>query len=203
MNTPQIFHLEGDIWLVPCMASFSRNKFHPLAVPADVKIKKAHHRSEKNWNAVEDEILKKIIESKGTKVWNTVAKELNTLYYAGKEIRRGRHCRERWYNHLDPKLIKGDWTDKEDIFILEQQRIHGNKWSDIAKKLPGRNENSVKNRWKTMIQKATKDHPRGNGIIDLLIAQKTGIDKEENYDENDAETKNEAPEETEIWYSTI
>lgn len=34
MNMPQLYHLEGDVWLVPCMANYNLNEFHPLLNPA-------------------------------------------------------------------------------------------------------------------------------------------------------------------------
>lgn len=33
MNIPQIYHLEGDVWLVPCIANYNQNEFQPLAIP--------------------------------------------------------------------------------------------------------------------------------------------------------------------------
>ena len=51
---------------------------------------------------------------------------------------------------MDPSIKKGDWTVEEDISILRRQKKVGNKWADIAKLLPGRTENSVKIRWKSI-----------------------------------------------------
>lgn len=95
-----------------------------------------------------------------------------------REVRNGRQCRERWYNHVDPSLRKGEWTPEEDMYILEQQQLIGNKWSEIARGLNGRTENSVKNRWKSMVKKTEKICPPGVDLIDMLIAQKQGRDYE-------------------------
>jgi hypothetical protein len=41
--------------------------------------------------------------------------------------RIGKQCRERWFNHLDPSIKKGDWATDEDIIIYEAQRHFGNR----------------------------------------------------------------------------
>ncbi len=38
------------------------------------------------------------------------------------------------------------WTSAEDAIIIEQQAMHGNRWSLIARMLPGRSESAVKSR---------------------------------------------------------
>jgi hypothetical protein len=44
----------------------------------------------------------------------------------------------RWHNHLDPEIKKDYWTEKEESILFIKHVEFGNKWSDIAKFLPGR-----------------------------------------------------------------
>lgn len=44
-------------------------------------------------------------------------------------------------------MKRGVWTADEMRILKESQKELGNKWSEIAKRIPGRSENSVKNRW--------------------------------------------------------
>jgi hypothetical protein len=61
--------------------------------------------------------------------------------------RVGDSIRERYVNFLDPRLKRTPWTKEEDDILFQYQRIVGNKWSEIRKCIPGRSENSIKNRY--------------------------------------------------------
>ncbi|KAL0356102.1 UNVERIFIED_CONTAM: Transcription factor [Sesamum radiatum] len=59
-------------------------------------------------------------------------------------------CRERWHNHLRPhikvgikNLLKDLWTEEDDRILVEALAEVGNKWAEIAKRLPGGTENSI------------------------------------------------------------
>jgi hypothetical protein len=160
-----------DYWMVPCKINTDSNEFVPQVRPeTNDFLDKFQMRQV--WTSEEDRTLMQSIDRHGSKAWTRVAIELNNLIHGGRQIRQGKQCRERWFNHLNPGLKKGQWTINEDVFILEQQRIIGNRWSEISKCLEGRNENSVKNRWKSMIKRAEKEMPDVHDVAEVLLLQK-------------------------------
>jgi hypothetical protein len=88
------------------------------------------------WTKEEDDELT-LQWNSGNRKWSNIATKLPG--------RMGKQCRERWMNHLDPSINKSAWTEHETRTLMDAQKTLGNRWTVLAKLLPGRSENSVKN----------------------------------------------------------
>ncbi|AAF01538.1 putative transcription factor [Arabidopsis thaliana] len=101
------------------------------------------------WTMEEDFILFNYILNHGEGLWNSVAK-------ASGLKRTGKSCRLRWLNYLRPDVRRGNITEEEQLLIIQLHAKLGNRWSKIAKHLPGRTDNEIKNFWRTKIQRHMK-----------------------------------------------
>lgn len=99
-----------------------------------------------NWSKQEDHQLLVLYEKYGSN-WQMISKEMIGGHRTGKQVR------ERYLNKLDPKIKKTPWADYEDQIIIRNYQKIGKKWSEISKKLEGRPENTVKNRFYSCLRK--------------------------------------------------
>ncbi|XP_052186700.1 transcription factor MYB83 [Diospyros lotus] len=102
------------------------------------------------WSPEEDSKLMNYMLTNGQGCWSDVARN------AGLQ-RCGKSCRLRWINYLRPDLKRGAFSPQEEDLIIHLHSLLGNRWSQIATRLPGRTDNEIKNFWNSTIKKRLKN----------------------------------------------
>lgn len=135
-----------------------------------------------NWTLQEDQLLRDLISEMSPELlhqfelndesfnshinspkvkWSFIAMELNQRAHKNDPFgnyfpKLGKHCRERWFNHLTPHLKKTEWTDADDLELMELAIKYDRKWAKIAQRFPGRTQHNVKNRYLSLIAREYK-----------------------------------------------
>jgi myb proto-oncogene protein len=135
-------------------------------------LKKGH------WRKEEDAMLSQVVQELD------VGSEANNWAVVAKRVqgRTAKQCRERWFNHLDPTIKRGAFTAHEDELVTYQQGKIGNRWSLISAMLPGRTEDAVKSRWKTLqrngakrLAKSLGSGSRSGSVSGSLASDSSGV----------------------------
>ncbi|KAG6630253.1 hypothetical protein I3843_13G003100 [Carya illinoinensis] len=103
------------------------------------------------WSPEEDEKLMRYMLTNGQGCWSDIARN------AGLQ-RCGKSCRLRWINYLRPDLKRGAFSPREEELIVHLHSILGNRWSQIAARLPGRTDNEIKNFWNSTLKKRLRNN---------------------------------------------
>ncbi|KAK4718350.1 hypothetical protein R3W88_016688 [Solanum pinnatisectum] len=106
------------------------------------------------WSPEEDKKLIDYITKYGIWNWSQMPK------FAGLS-RSGKSCRLRWMNYLRPDLKRGPFHPKETQTVIRMYQSLGCRWSAIAKELPGRTDNEIKNFYHTHLKKRLGTKPKG------------------------------------------
>mmetsp|Transcript_24486 Transcript_24486/g.72578 ORF Transcript_24486/g.72578 Transcript_24486/m.72578 type:complete len:419 (-) Transcript_24486:97-1353(-) len=120
------------------------------------------------WTAEQDDLLCRLVADLGEGNWSLIAKTLNDqMGKSEAEGRIGKQCRERWSHHLHPDLRKEPWTAAEEALFVAAHRERGNCWSAIARDIPGRSENAVKNHWNATLRRKHNSYSAAAGTVVL------------------------------------
>ena len=122
--------------------------------PIDVPVKKKSNGQQENvyvrnqvkFSPEEDQKLTYAVLRFGMKNWKSIAEYMRT--------KNARQCQERWYNHLNPNIIKTPWTEEEDATLMRLYNSFGPKWMLIAKCMKNRSPDNVRNRWKLLSKRS-------------------------------------------------
>ncbi|KAK2075652.1 hypothetical protein QBZ16_001760 [Prototheca wickerhamii] len=76
------------------------------------------------WKNTEDEILKAAVMKYGLNQWARISSLLTR--------KSAKQCKARWYEWLDPAIVKTEWTREEDEKLLHLAKLMPTQWRTIA-----------------------------------------------------------------------
>lgn len=105
--------------------------------------------SYQRWSATEDMILNKAVMETSGGVSPIRWKRISLDYFMG--LRTDAQCRYRWIRVVNPQLKVGAWNQEEDDLICRLRRGRIMTFVDIAKQMPGRRAESIRDRYQQVL----------------------------------------------------
>lgn len=101
----------------------------------DSRISQDSKKTKGPWTTEEDAQLLQLYNKHGPK-WAKISSIM--------KARDRKQIRDRYNNYVNPNINHSEWTEEEEFLFEIYQKKFGNKWCEIAKRMPGRSENQVK-----------------------------------------------------------
>lgn len=143
----------------------------------------------RSWSQEEDDLVQVLVSQVGPKKWALIASQLS-----GKTQKQ---AYARWRDYLQPGLTSRPWTRWEEIHLLDCQAHIGNQWAILARFMPGRSPNAIKNRFHATKRK--KERNTGaveNEKKDISKGNMTSLTRESE-GEGDKSSRKQPPEQPE------
>ena len=131
-----------------------------------------YHKVNRRFTKEEDDKLRELVKKLGEQNWLMVSSYMKT--------RNSRQCKDRWFQYLSPNANVKPWTEEEELCLRYLVVELNGRWTEIAKRFPGRSDSQVRNKWRTI--------QRRLGMLDLDIKDYINIVNSQNYHQNQTQT---------------
>lgn len=117
------------------------------------------------WKNSEDEILKAAVMKYGKNHWARVASLMSR--------KTAKQCKARWYEWLDPRIKKTEWTREEDEKLLHLAKLMPSQWRTIAPAI-GRTATQCIERYERLLDMAATEEGVNEDSLESLRKLRPG-----------------------------
>jgi len=110
----------------------------------------------RSWTKDEDQLVRDLVKEHGLRRWAFIASCLQ-----GKTQKQ---VYARWRDYLQPGISSKPWTKQEQRLLVSLHAKVGNQWAVLAKMMPGRSPNAIKNRFHATRRKMERSQKKLGGV---------------------------------------